>query len=170
MEKSIAADYHDNKDHISAAHGLALEDYPMAEKDLRPYSALAFAYIGDSVFDLIIKTHLVSRGYNRPNYYHSRAIHYVSASAQTRIMKAIRPLLNEEELNIFRRGRNSRMISPAKNQSPHDYRIATGFEALIGWLYLLGKQERIRELVAAGVTYIESQVSDRDSEKEKDNS
>ena len=165
MEKGIAEMVCDQEEQGIMAGGFILQDYPMAEKDLRPYSALAFAYIGDSVFDLIIKTHLITQGYNRPNYYHERAVRYVSASAQTRIMKAIRPLLNEEEYNIFRRGRNSRMISPAKNQSPHDYRIATGFEALIGWLYLSGRQERIRELVAAGVEYIERK---EDSEEEKD--
>ena len=165
MEKGIAEMVYDQEEQGIMTGGFILQDYPMAEKDLRPYSALAFAYIGDSVFDLIIKTHLITQGYNRPNYYHERAVRYVSASAQTRIMKAIRPLLNEEEYNIFRRGRNSRMISPAKNQSPHDYRIATGFEALIGWLYLSGRQERIRELVAAGVEYIERK---EDSEEEKD--
>ncbi len=145
---------------------LPLDHFPMDEKELRPYSALAFAYIGDSVIDLIVKTCLLTRAYMRPDHYHAEAIQYVNASAQTRMMKVIRPLLNEEEYNIFRRGRNSKMISPAKNQTPHDYRIATGMEALIGYLYLSGKWDRIMELVGAGMDYLRPEIEKRSKEED----
>ena len=145
---------------------LPIDHFPMEEKELRPYSALAFAYIGDSVIDLIVKTCLVAKAYNRPDAYHARAVKYVNASAQTRMMKAIRPLLSEEEYNMFRRGRNSKMISPAKNQSPHDYRIATGLEALIGYLYLAGKIDRVMELIGAGMDYLEPEIVKKGKEEE----
>ena len=139
-----------------------IDHFPMEEKELRPYSALAFAYIGDSVFDLIVKTFLVTRGYDRPNHYHAKAIHYVSAAAQTRMMDAIKPLLTEEERNIFRRGRNSKMISPAKNQTPHDYRVATGFEALLGYLYLSGRYDRMMELARIAIASLDDSDLDID--------
>lgn len=130
--------------------------FPVRKEEMRAYSALSLAYIGDSVYDLIIKTMLVTRGHDRPNHYHRKAVDYVSAAAQTMIMNRIRPLLNEEEKTIFRRGRNSKTISPAKNQSHHDYRIATGFEALVGYLYLTGQRERMLELITEGISVVES--------------
>ena len=125
--------------------------YPLTEVELRTYSALAFAYVGDSVYDLIIRTKVVSKGNNRPNKYHQEAVRFVNAKGQTEMMHKIKPYLNEEEITIFRRGRNSKTISAAKNQSLHDYRIATGFEALIGYLYLAGRMERIMELIQIGL-------------------
>ena len=118
---------------------------------MRSYSALAFAYIGDSVYDLIIRTMITSKGNNRPNKYHQQVIQYVNANAQTRMMDKIKPLLTEEEKTMFRRGRNAKSISCAKNQSHHDYRIATGFETLIGYLYMTGQMGRIMELVSVGL-------------------
>lgn len=130
---------------------LIQDHYPLTEVELRTYSALAFAYVGDSVYDLIIRTMVTSKGNNRPNKYHQEAIRYVNAKGQTELMNKIKPHLTEEELTMFRRGRNSKTISPAKNQSPHDYRIATGFEALMGYLYLSGRMERIMELINIGL-------------------
>ena len=137
----------------SLSQGLALlkQHYPLTEVELRTYSALAFAYVGDSVYDLIIRTMVTSRGNNRPNQYHKEVIGYVNAKGQTEMMGRIKPYLTEEERTIFRRGRNSKTISAAKNQSHHDYRIATGFEALLGYLYLSGRMERIMELVRIGL-------------------
>ena len=94
---------------------------------------------------------ITTRGNTKPNKYHSRVIGYVNAAAQTRMMEKIKPYLNEEEKVMFRRGKNAKPASCAKNQTHHDYRIATGFETLIGYLYLTGKMERIMELVAIGL-------------------
>ena len=131
--------------------GLLNQHFPLTEVELRTYSALSFAYIGDSVYDMIIRTMIVSKGNNRPNKYHREVIKYVNAKAQTEMMGIIKEYLTEEEITMFRRGRNSKTISPAKNQSHHDYRIATGFEALIGYLYLAGRMDRIMELVEIGL-------------------
>ena len=131
--------------------GRIMDNFPLTEQEVRSYSALAFAYIGDSVYDLIIRTMITSKGNNRPNKYHQQVIQYVNANAQTRMMDKIKPLLTEEEKTMFRRGRNAKSISCAKNQSHHDYRIATGFETLIGYLYMTGQMGRIMELVSVGL-------------------
>lgn len=125
--------------------------FPLTEQELRTYSALSFAYIGDSVYDLIIRTMVTAKGNNRPNKYHQQVIQYVNAHAQTMMMEKIKPILTEEERMMFRRGRNAKSISSAKNQTPHDYRIATGFETLVGYLYMSGQMERIMELVKIGL-------------------
>lgn len=127
------------------------DSFPLDAQKVKTYSALSFAYIGDSVYDLIIRTMITTRGNTKPNKYHSRVIGYVNAAAQTRMMEKIKPYLNEEEKVMFRRGKNAKPASCAKNQTHHDYRIATGFETLIGYLYLTGKMERIMELVAIGL-------------------
>lgn len=134
--------------------GQIMAHFPLTPQEVRSYSALAFAYIGDSVYDLIIRTMITSRGNNRPNKYHQQVIQYVNANAQTRMMDRIKPLLTEEEKIMFRRGRNAKSISCAKNQSHHDYRIATGFETLIGYLYMTGQMERIMELLSVGLDEI----------------
>ncbi len=128
-----------------------LDSFPLDAQKVKTYSALSFAYIGDSVYDLIIRTMITVRGNTKPNKYHRQAIEYVNAGAQTRMMEQIRPFLNEEEKVIFRRGKNAKPASHAKNQSPHDYRIATGFETLIGYLYLTGQVNRIMELITIGL-------------------
>ena len=125
--------------------------FPIDEKRLRSYGALSFAYIGDCVYDLVIRTMIVSREYERPGHYHEKTISYVNAAAQTRMMKAIRPLLTQEERKIYKRGKNAKPLSQAKNQTPHDYRVATGFEALIGYLFLSWRQDRILELIGYGL-------------------
>ncbi len=127
------------------------DSFPLDEQKVKTYSALSFAYIGDSVYDLIIRTMITTRGNTKPNKYHRQVIEYVNAAAQTRMMERIKPYLNEEEKVMFRRGKNAKPASCAKNQSHHDYRIATGFETLIGYLYLTGKVARIMELVSLGL-------------------
>ena len=124
-----------------------VDHFPLTGKELRTYSALALAYIGDCVFDLVVRTILVSRGNDKPSAYHRRAVHFVNAAAQSEMMAMLMPLLTDEEKAVVRRGRNARGASPARNQSLHDYRIATGFEALLGYLYLSGQRERLYRLV-----------------------
>ena len=127
------------------------EIFQMKEVDIKEYSPLTLAYIGDCIYDLIIKTMVVGRG-NRPVHrLHEETSQYVQASAQSFMMRSMQEHLNEEEHGVYRRGRNARSVSPAKNQSITDYRRATGFEALMGYLYLKGDYTRMLELVRMGI-------------------
>ena len=138
----------------------------MSEIDAKECSPLVLAYIGDCVFDLIIKTMAAGRG-NRPVHkLHEETSRYVQASAQSFMMRSMQEHLTEEEYAIYRRGRNSRTVSPAKNQSITDYRRATGFEALIGYLYLRREYERLTELVALGLESMENNEGSKDADKE----
>ena len=138
----------------------------MSEIDAKECSPLDLAYIGDCVFDLIIKTMVAGRG-NRPVHkLHEETSRYVQASAQSFMMRSMQEHLTEEEHAIYRRGRNSRTVSPAKNQSITDYRRATGFEALIGYLYLRREYERLTELVALGLESMENNEGSKDADKE----
>ncbi|XCP84318.1 ribonuclease III domain-containing protein [Roseburia hominis] len=127
----------------------------MEEVDIQNYSPLAFAYIGDSVFDLLIRTLVVSRGNKQVKKLHQETSSIVQASSQSEMMRVLQPLLTEEEHAVYKRGRNAKSVSPAKHQTLTDYRRATGFEALIGWLYLKNDWERILELVAIGLKHLE---------------
>ena len=126
------------------------------EADIGSYSPLVLAYVGDTVFDLMIKSMVVNEGNRQVQKIHERASHYVQASAQSRMMRVIQPLLSEEEHAVFRRGRNTKSVTPAKNQSITDYRRATGFEALVGYLYLKKEYGRLVQLVKIGLDETES--------------
>lgn len=127
----------------------------MKEVDICSYSPLTLAYIGDSVYDLVIKTLVVSQGNKQVKKLHQETSSMVQASAQSRMMRVLQPILTEEEHAVYKRGRNTKTVSPAKNQSLTDYRRATGFESLIGWLYLQNRWERIIDLVQIGLEALE---------------
>lgn len=125
--------------------------FPGKRPDVRTYSPLALAYIGDAVYDLIIRTVVVERA-NRPSQeLHRITVKYVSAGAQARMAQALADSLTEEEAAVYRRGRNSKPHTMAKNASAADYLKATGFEAVIGYLYLADRMDRILELVSMGI-------------------
>lgn len=119
--------------------------------DIRTYSPLAFAYIGDAVYELIIRTMLLNKGNMPVNKYHRKASHLVNASAQSEMIQELEPLLTEEEAAVFKRGRNAKSYTSAKHASVLEYRHATGFEALIGYLYLKEDMERIFYLIRKGL-------------------
>ncbi|MBQ9390871.1 MAG: ribonuclease III [Lachnospiraceae bacterium] len=123
--------------------------------DIRTYSPLTLAYIGDDVFDLIIRTIVVNKGNTSPNKLHGNTIQYVSARAQSNILDSIMPILTDEEKDIARRGRNSKPHSKAKNASTIDYLKATALESVVGYLYLKDDMERIFELIKYGINKIE---------------
>ncbi len=127
-------------------------------------SPLVLAYIGDCVFDLIIKTMVVGQGNRQVHKLHEETSRYVQASAQSFMMRSMQEHLTEEEHAVYRRGRNARSVSPAKNQSITDYRRATGFEALIGWLYLKHEYGRLTELVTIGLGSMEDPRSKGETE------
>lgn len=119
--------------------------------DLRTYSPLTLAYIGDGVYELIIRTILVKKGNCPVNRLHRQASSLVKASAQSGMMERILPLLSEEELGVYKRGRNAHSPTMAKHATMADYRRATGFEALMGYLYLKEDHCRMLELIRAGI-------------------
>lgn len=128
-----------------------LNTFPGKKQDIRTYSPLTLAYVGDGVYDLIIRTVVVERA-NRPaNELHRITVKYVSANAQSRIIQALMEELTEEEQAVYRRGKNSKPHTTAKNASVADYMKATGFEAVIGYLYLTDQMPRILELVKLGI-------------------
>lgn len=119
--------------------------------ETKNFSPLTLAYMGDAVYEIIIRTIIVDGGRGTVNILHRRSTSLVNAAAQSEILSAIQGELSEEELSIYKRGRNAKSHTSAKNASIHDYRIATGFEALMGWLYLRGEMERCIELVRHGL-------------------
>jgi len=128
-----------------------LKPFNIERKEATEFSPLVLAYIGDAVYELMIRSILVSRG-NRPvNKLNKDATSLVKAAAQSEIVKLISDNLSEEEYTVFKRGRNSSPHTMAKNASMTDYKYATGFEALIGFLYLDNRCDRALELVKLGV-------------------
>ena len=127
------------------------ELFHLEDQDLRSYSPLTLAYIGDGVYELIIRTILVKKGNCPVNRLHKKASSLVKAGAQSAIMEVIEEKLTPEELSVYRRGRNAHSPTMAKHATMADYRRATGFEALMGYLYLKDDFGRIIELVRAGI-------------------
>ena len=135
-----------------------LAAFPGKQQDVRTYSPLTLAYIGDAVYDLIIRTVVVERA-NRPaNDLHRTAVKYVSANAQSKIVQALMGHLTEEEQSVYRRGKNSKPHTTAKNASVTDYLKATGFEAVVGYLYLTNRMERALELVQKGLELADMKI------------
>ena len=131
--------------------GLVRQTFDLPEQDIRTYSPLTLAYIGDAIYDLIIRTMLVEKGNSQVNKLHQRASAMVKAVAQKEIMLVIEPLLTEEERGYYKRGRNAKAVTRAKNATMSEYRRATGFEALMGHLYLKDDIARMLELIHLGV-------------------
>ncbi|MEF9946076.1 MAG: ribonuclease III domain-containing protein [Lachnospiraceae bacterium] len=125
------------------------------EVDIHTYSPLTLAYIGDSIYDLIIRSLVVNQGNKPVQKLHKETSALVQASAQSYMMRALQPILTEEEHMVYKRGRNAKSVSPAKNQTIVDYRRATGFEALMGYLYLKREWKRIIDLIKIGLQSVE---------------
>lgn len=145
MEKSIGFDW----------ESYMRREFEMKEVNIDSYSPLTLAYIGDSVYDLIIKSLVINEGNKQVKKLHQETSRMVQASAQSEMMRVIQGVLTEEEHAVYRRGRNAKSVSPARNQSLTDYRRATGFEALMGWLYLKSDWKRIIDLVKIGLTHLD---------------
>ncbi len=150
MEKSIGFEF------VSYMNELFL----MEEVDIREYSPLTLAYIGDCVYDLVIKSLVINTGNKQVNKLHQETSKLVQASTQSLMMRTMQEHLTEEEHAVYKRGRNAKSVSPAKNQSITDYRRATGFEALLGYLYLKKDYKRLLDLVKIGLDSLESSKAD----------
>ena len=122
-------------------------------KEVRPneYSPLALAFIGDSVFDLVIKSVIVEKANCQVNKLQNKTSKIVRATTQALIVDALKDVLTEEEANIYRRGRNAKPYTKAKNASYSEYCKATGLEALVGYLYLKGETKRLVSLIKLGI-------------------
>ncbi len=121
------------------------------QKDLRTYSPLTLAYLGDAVYELVVRTALVEKGNCPVNRLNKMASDLVKASAQSQMAARIESELTEEEAAVYRRGRNAHSPTMAKHASMGDYRRATGVEALVGYLYLKGDMARVLELMEKGL-------------------
>lgn len=115
--------------------------------DVNTMSPLTWAYIGDGVYELFIRTHLINTTRLKPHMLHIEAIKYVKADAQVKILNKIYEELTEEEKDIVRRGRNAENHHLPKNSTVEEYRYSTAFEALIGYLYLIKQDQRLKEIL-----------------------
>lgn len=115
------------------------------EKNIKELSPLALAFIGDGVFELLVRTHVLNKNFSA-NKLHREAIKYVKAKNQRELLEKVKENLDEEEIQIVKRGRNAKSHTVPKNAEIADYKMATGLEALFGYLYLLGRYERILEI------------------------
>lgn len=127
------------------------EQFELKDQDIRSYSPLTLAYIGDGIYELVVRTMVTGWG-NRPvNELNKLSTAYVKAETQAEMIIALKEELTEEEAEVFKRGRNAKPYTKAKNATRADYHKATGFEALMGYLYLTGQTERMLHLIKRGM-------------------
>lgn len=125
--------------------------FPTEEKDIRSYAPLKLAYLGDAVYEIMIRTLVIESTGGPVKNLHSKASSYVNAKAQAELAAAIQEYLTDEESTAYRHGRNAKTSSVAKHADIHDYRNATGLEALFGYLFLTGQSGRAVELLKLGL-------------------
>ena len=123
--------------------------------DVRMYSPLTLAFMGDCVFEIVIRSIVVERGNRQAGSLHKIKTSVVNAKVQARMIEALMEELTEEERAVYKRGRNAKPHTVAKNASVNDYRKATGLEALFGYLYLSGQEDRILELTKRGLELVD---------------
>lgn len=134
---------------------MIMQAFDLKEQDYRSYSALTLAYIGDCIYDLVIRTAVVFRSNKSVSDLHKKTTKFVQAQTQAAMIQGLldNEVLTEEERNVYKRGRNTKSNTCAKNASIVAYRKATGLEAVFGYLYITGRMERILELTKIGLTY-----------------
>ena len=125
----------------------------LGEINITDYSPLTLAYIGDGIYEIVVRTVIVDEANRQVNKIHKAASNLVKAETQAKMIHLIMDDLTEEEVRIYKRGRNAKAVTRAKNASMSDYRTATGFEALMGWLYLTGQSERMMQLIKKCIVY-----------------
>lgn len=136
---------------------LISKEFDLEKTDIRTFSPLTLAYIGDAVYEVVVRTVIVEQA-NRPvNQLHKMVTEYVKAPAQARMILELKDLLTPKEGEVYKWGKNAKPYTTAKNASRSDYHKATGFEALMGHLYLTGQQERMVELIRQGMERIKEQ-------------
>ncbi|TGY59967.1 Mini-ribonuclease 3 [Limosilactobacillus reuteri] len=130
----------------------------MVQVDYRQLNGIALAYLGDAAYEVYVRQHLLTKGISKPTKLQHIATHYVSAKAQAALINLMKKdeLLSDEEWSYFKRGRNANSHTHAKNTSVMTYRISTGFEAVMGYLKLAGKEERLAELAQWCIEQVEA--------------
>jgi len=128
-----------------------LSFFDIEEKDIRTYSPLTLAFLGDAVYELVIRTLVVGKGNTSPAKLHKTSSSFEKAAAQSALLDRIEEELTDDEIDFVRRGRNSKPRTMAKNASTKDYLKATGLETLIGYLYIKGDEERLFYLMEKGM-------------------
>lgn len=123
-----------------------MENNRLTKAEARALGGLTLAFFGDSVYEVLVRERIVKGGTLPVNTLHKKAVEKVNAGFQSKAFEAIEPLLSEDELEIFKRGRNATGNNVPRSSNSKDYRRATGFEALFGYLYLIGENDRIAEL------------------------
>lgn len=126
----------------------------LEEREVDSYSPLVLAYIGDAVYEVLVRAKVVNEGNTQVNKLHKHSSQLVCAGTQAKLVRLLLPELDEEETAVFKRGRNAKSVTSAKNASVLDYRQATGFEALVGWLFLSEQFKRLIFLVSRGLEEI----------------
>ena len=127
------------------------EFHSMTEKDARLLSPQVLAFVGDGVYSLYIRQKIVLEDNLQGKDLHLQVINYVKAGGQSNFIEKLLPGLDEVELSVFKRARNHKTLSQSKNANIIDYRRATGLEALIGYLYLIGNEKRLNEILALSI-------------------
>ena len=130
---------------------------PFIASDLREINSSSLAYIGDAVYELYSRCHVSLRSSSQSGKMHKMTVKYVSAQSQALAIRALEPELTEAEADFFRRGKNSNPGTMAKNSSPVDYMYATGFEALVGYLFLNNEEERLEYIINKAFEVIDSE-------------
>ena len=130
----------------------------MTKEQLRKMNTTTLAYLGDAVFEVIVREKIVTDKPGDVDRAHHTAVRYVSASGQAKAAKAMvaSGFLTEEETALYKKGRNHRAMSRPQHADPKEYKIATGFEALLGWLYRSDERERLREIAAEAVRIVDA--------------
>ena len=128
-----------------------MEQFQLDDPDIRTYSPLTLAYIGDGIYELYIRTILIKQGNCQANKLHKRASRLVKAPAQSAMVAVLEPLFTPEEEAVYKRGRNAKSYTTAKNATTGEYRRAPGFEAVMGYLYLTGQYHRMIDLIKIGL-------------------
>ncbi len=131
----------------------------MDEAGVRQMNPLVLAYIGDSVYDLYVRTYIVHEKKGMVNELNKKAVGFVNASAQAFAVRALDAFLTDEEKGMIRRGRNQKSISVPRNANMSEYRYATGFEAMLGTLFLRGDKDRIQDIMVKAIHAIENRES-----------
>mgnify|MGYP004704077397 CR=1 FL=1 len=129
-----------------------LDQFNFSENEVNTMAPLVLAYIGDAVYEVFIRTLLISEGNTPVHKLHKRSIEYVKAKAQSDIIHRIMEKLDPDELNIVRRGRNAKSGTIPKNADVTEYKYATGFESLIGYLYLKKDNDRLMEVLKMAIS------------------
>lgn len=143
-----------NKEFLEQAE----EIFALPRQDIRSYSGLSLAFIGDGAYELAIRTLIISKGNTQVNKMHRQCSELVKAPTQSAMIQAIFDQLTEEEQAVCRRGHNTKPHTKAKNATTEDYLWATGLEALCGWLYLKHRQQRMMEIIRSGLAGIGYEV------------